>query len=93
MKELFSKPGTWTQGAFARDPSGNPLMWDNSAACCWCFFGAFSNLYTQEQQGKLMPKIIAYLEKNYKTEIFAIFNDNQRRTQSEIVKVCTVLNL
>lgn len=93
MKELFSKPNTWTQGAFARDPSGNALFWADPAASCWCFFGAFSNLYNEEQQGKLMPKIIEYLKKNYKTGIFATFNDDDGRTQSEVVKVCVALNL
>jgi hypothetical protein len=41
VAELFATPGTWTQGAWARDSKGERLSraLDDSATC-WCLLGA-----------------------------------------------------
>jgi hypothetical protein len=38
--ELLSKPGAWTQGAWARQADGGKVLPKDSDAVCWCARGA-----------------------------------------------------
>ena len=84
--ELLSKPGAWTQGAYARDADGEDLLDANDnlmvppEAVCFCLYGAVAYIEDDTVRG---GEACQYLER---LGISATeWNDEPERTQDEVV--------
>ena len=61
LLDLYSAPGTWCQGAEARDIDGEPCAYDSPAAVRWSIIGALWKLFGKDRALKLCEIIAANL--------------------------------
>jgi hypothetical protein len=52
LTQLFSKPGTWTQGPYALDRLGNAISPTHRSACKWCLVGGLLKITNGVTQHK-----------------------------------------
>lgn len=84
--DLLSKPGAWTQGAYARDADGNDLVSNDDGvvvplqAVCFCLYGAVAYVegetISESKAGQFLEGLnVSAIE----------WNDDPERTQDEVV--------
>jgi len=56
VQELLSDVSKWTQGAVARDASGNSCWEDDEEAVCWCFMGAIRYCYPNKDAVEIIMR-------------------------------------
>lgn len=64
LQQLFSRDGTWTQGALARDANGEKCYPADPEAVCWCLVGAVLRIDfcgQSERLRKLESIIVCYV--------------------------------
>jgi hypothetical protein len=78
--DLLTPEGAWTQGAFARDEDGAPLLGSvDGAARCWCMVGAVIHAGNGQHFNKANDLLCDITEGTFS------FNDEPSRTQAEVV--------
>lgn len=76
--ELLSKPGAWTQGAYARIAPGGPTVGPGSPeARCWCLAGALGAVDATHRAWIAFDKYVGGI---------VTFNDRLGRSQGEVVQ-------
>jgi hypothetical protein len=87
VAELFSTPGTWTQGAWARDAKGDRLARAlDETAVCWCLLGAVKRvrgpgMSPAEDQAQAALRRALRMSKG---ETLAGWNDSPSRTVDDV---------
>lgn len=84
VEDLFSRPGTWTQGAGARDEHGAPCPANDHRAVCWCLTGAFSIHPLTAIERMAVVSATLDLSQGVIGSVLA-YNDAEGRTQSDIL--------
>lgn len=86
----------WTQNCLARNEAGNAVSFNHSDATCWCIMGAMA--FEAYPTGLLNDDVSAIpdnsvilkaekaLAKAIGTDKFAEWNDDLRRSQSEVIE-------
>lgn len=85
--DLLEKPGAWTQGASARDRSGNPVLPSSEAAICFCAWGAIAKAsgdFTAEDRRPLRMLTKPW-GKPSTPDVIGAWNDAPGRTQKQVV--------
>lgn len=90
IKELFSDPSRWTQGAFARDKDGNEVSPRSRKAVCWCLEGATEKCYKGDDIFEAARTIHRGLGDH---EFVAVWNDNKKRKFEEIKALVEKLDI
>jgi len=84
--DLIEPEGAWTRGAAARDGSYDPTSFDNREAICWCMMGAISKVAGGVRpMSDIAGQARDQLRKAIDTPWITDFNDNEDRTQPEVV--------
>lgn len=83
-RDRIASPGSWTQGAEARDRHQTSVSAFSESAVCWCAIGAL--LVECEGSGKHWEAMLHYLEVSIGRSV-AAFNDNRRTTQAQVLFV------
>jgi hypothetical protein len=89
--DLLEKPGAWIQGSYGQKPTGEPT-YRPSEASCFCLVGAISKAAggkrldeAHSYRGSLAFEALEVVDSV--TPIVAhIWNDQQHRTQAEVVQ-------
>lgn len=84
VRDLFLKPGTWTQEAMARDIRGQGCSPDDPRAVRWCLSGALHKSRVPQEDIMRLCKAIYALTGGH-SPIY--FNDLWASDQSDIVAV------
>lgn len=82
--DLIEPEGAWTQGAFARHRSGNPIGPLESNAACWCASGAIQRADSRRRFSPAWEDFNDYAVSLGFLHM-AAFNDAPERTQAEVV--------
>jgi hypothetical protein len=77
--DRLSKPGAWTQGAFAGAGDGGGARADDSDAVCWCIMGAI------EAEGAHWNGAATRAVERLVHDTAGSWNDAPERTQAEVV--------
>lgn len=95
MHELLAKPENWTQGAPARNPSGDAVAGSNPEACQWCLFGAVNKCYPGLDQayGDTVNKLYAGVAKRGYEQGYINWNDESDRTHEDVLSLCKELDI
>ena len=95
IQDLLSDQSKWTQGVYARDKSGNPILPNDLAATCWCLEGAIMKCYAAEEQYTIIKRIANFLFKGFpKWEAgLPYWNDDPNRTFKEIRFIVELLDI
>lgn len=80
VRELYKDKSCWTQGAYARDAFGVPILTNHPTAVSWCLMGALSKCYGAERGWK-------------KTDVGVQWNDSPNRTFEQVLAHVIELNL
>jgi hypothetical protein len=91
VAELFSRPGTWTQHAWARDASGATLTRVFEAgACCWCLLGGIKRMRgpAMSQSEDLARGALRQVLQLRGGETIAGWNDRPGQTAERVRGVC-----
>lgn len=84
-RELLSKEGSWTQGAFARDKDKGKLWYTDENACSYCSGGAIFKVKASakvfETKESALDELLADL--SGKDTSIVGWNDTPGRTQAE----------
>ena len=87
VADLLEKPGSWTQGAAARNAAGRPVHVIDEDAVCWCLIGALRRITGDVAiENRVAAKMGLPLPTIGSTHPLATFNDHPDRTQSEVVE-------
>ena len=95
IHELFARPGTWTQGTFAKDAEGNSVSGSAPAACQWCLMGAMLMLYGAEGQNFIPARNKLRERLSFDDTNDGIFhwNDRADQTQENVRRLCAELDI
>lgn len=80
--ELLAKPESWTQHVFARDPQGESVHWEDTAARCWCLIGAVKKVH-----GVGWRRPVEIMQHHLTSTPLDDWNDNPARTHAEVVEL------
>lgn len=84
--DLLEKPGAWTQGAYGRDASGEPIPEWHERCTCWCAAGAVWAVLGKGASTRDLEPALDVLARDLPRRLVSEWNDEQGRTQSEVVE-------
>ena len=95
VRELLSKPTSWTKNAYARDQHGKPVRPNDPSATSWCLEGAISRVYGKDFTARKYASesvILYYTETEtwnpwVKADVIATWNDSPKRSYKDIVEL------
>ena len=88
-RELIQDPKCWTQGTFARDVNGEPVLASSPAAVSWCLMGALCRIGESNKTGdeeRWLTRRIVYgilLKKKWQT----ISEANDFNTHDDVIQL------
>jgi len=98
LAELFSKPGTWTQGMRAQDNSGRAVAEHWNTAVRFCLIGGYGHCYYGK--GEQAKAALSALTGEFTdasgdsmVENLTDWNDTPGRTQAEVQALCERLGI
>lgn len=89
--ELLDSPEKWTQKIWAKDSLGDPCMWNQPSACCWCLHGAVSRCY--QHDWPLCEIMLDTLVGKIPGKDLWGWNDAPERTYEEVVGLLRELDI
>lgn len=94
VRELFSDPSKWTQGASGRDSTGSFVLdKDLDKAVCWCLYGAIARCYGIEGDNAEYYKIRSRVLSHLHTDTLSEWNDATGRTFEEVKELVDSLDI
>lgn len=89
LKELFTSPDKWTQGAEAKDKKGNIIPVFHPNAVSFCLMGGIHRCYnTFAEELDIINKISKHIN-----ICIMFWNDDSTRTFEDIVKLVNDLDI
>jgi hypothetical protein len=87
-RNRIAEPERWTKGAYARDADGRRLSSSNHpSATCWCLLGALEAIDSYARERLDAAYIIEDILDDISSASIALWNDDPRRTHSEVLSL------
>lgn len=80
--DRLEKPGAWIQSNFSKDKDGKVTGPQAPDACQWCMYGA---VYAEATTLEEVETVVAAIKKTIGTSPISMWNDQNGRTQGEVV--------
>lgn len=92
--ELLSKEDAWVRGSFALDQNGDICSSNADEACSWCTLGAINKCYPEyDLWCEVITKVEERLSRDVGCKLVTVWNDNEHRTQEEVVALLKELDV